>query len=153
MLNQFRTQYLEKAPEKLQQWLTSHNLPRWSVPVGWAVAVVPAIAVAHYDIPPPIVSPLAVSGLMGLLWLNRDLSAANDFDPAVELLKQEIDSQNNGSLDEPESVISENLQDELDVVNPDESSLDEIVSIAEEQNDHYFAEEERLAVVSSLSRD
>jgi hypothetical protein len=148
-----RTQYLEKAPEKLQQWLTSHNLPRWSVPVVWAVAVVPAIAVAHYDIPPPIVSLLAVSGFMGLLWLIRDLSTANDFDPAVELLKQEIDSENNGSLDEPESVISENLQDDLDVVNSDESSLDEVVSIAEEENNHYFAEEERFAVVSSLSRD
>jgi hypothetical protein len=153
MLNQFRTQYLEAAAGKFNQWLASHNLPRWSVPVGWAVAVVPAITVAHYDIPPPVVSLFAVSGLMGLLWLIRDLSTANDFDPAVELLKQEIDSQNNGSLDEPESVISENLQDDLDVVNSDESSLDEVVSIAEEENNHYFAEEERFAVVSSLSRD
>jgi hypothetical protein len=153
MLNQIKTQYLETTAESLKQWLASHNLPRWSVPVGWAVAVVPAIAVAHYDIPPSIVSLFAVSGLMGLLWLIRDLSAANDFDPAVELLKQEIDSQNSGSLDEPEPVISENLQHDLDEVNSDESSLDAVVSIAEEQNNHSFAEEERFAVVSSLSRD
>ncbi len=159
MLNQFRTQYLETAAENLKQWLTFHNLPRWSVPVGWAVAVVPAIAVAHYDIPLPTVLLLNVSGFVGLLWLIQESSAddcdqpsenADNFDLSREWLKQEIDSQSNGSLEEPEPEVSEeNLQNDLDEVDSDASSLDETVSIADEENNQHFAEEDRFAVVST----
>jgi hypothetical protein len=155
MLNQFRTQYLEKAPEKLQQWLTSRNLPRLSVPVGWAVVVVPAIVVAHYDIPPPIVSLFAVSGFVGLLWLSHDSSAnssqisegSSDFDPAEELQKPEINSENESSLEEPDSVNpEENFQDDL---NEDDSES----SLAGEDNIHHVAEQEKRFVTSNIYRN
>jgi hypothetical protein len=158
----FKTQYLETAAENLKQWLASHNLPRWSVPVGWAVVIVPAIAVANYKIPPPIVSIFAVPGFMGLLWLIQDSSAnstqlpedSSDLEPADKLLKQDVNSESESSLDEPDSVISErNFQDNLNEDDSDERSLDEAVSIADEEIIRHFGDEERFAVVSSTYRD
>jgi hypothetical protein len=162
MFNQFRTQYLATAAESLKQWLASHNLPRWSVPVAWAVAVVPVIAVAKFEIPLPTVLLLNVSGFVGLLWLIQDSSVnstqlpedSSDLEPADKLLKQEINSESESSLDEPDSVISEeNFQDNLDEDDSDESSLDEAASIADKEINRHFDEEERFAVVSRTYRD
>jgi hypothetical protein len=163
MLNQFRTQYLEAAAGKFNQWLASHNLPRWSVPVGWAVAVVPAIAVAHYDIPPPVVSLLAVSGFVGLLSLSHDssvnssqlLEGSSDFDPAEELQKQEIDSKSESSLEVQDSVIpEEDFQDDPNEDDSEESSLNETKAIANEESNHYVADsQEERFVTSNIYRN
>jgi hypothetical protein len=110
----FKTQYLDSAVE-VKQWL-SYTVHRMSIFIVWSVAVVPAIAVAEFKIPLPIVLLIGIAGFVFLSWLwfflepvpkdsVQDIGKSIDF--GMELPNREDNSNTENPLDQQISEISE----------------------------------------------
>jgi hypothetical protein len=114
---------LDRVIQTVKQWLTTHDLPLWSILAAWFIITLPSIATAYFKLPLAIVLLLSGGGFAGLLWLlfyrnnSQEDSAANGVeipsDSAVELHNQEelqVRSHNSQNLPQPEFVSEQEIK-------------------------------------------
>jgi hypothetical protein len=103
---------LDRVTQKVKQWLTSHNLPLWAIPVAWAFICLPSIAVAWFKLPLAIVLLMSSGGFIGLSWVVyfRNNSSGDYSEKGVEFTcDPEVELTNR---DDPQ-VHTHNLSDQF----------------------------------------